>query len=195
MSRRRKIAPPIDDDRNRWSTERLLRHQATGKSIPRKEKLEVRHSPIHGRGVFARVPLQAGEVVIEYLGAIIDWPEAMRRHPHDPEQPNHTFYFTLDYELVIDGNDAGNRARWINHSCEPNCESEIRGQRVFILALRDIEAGEELNFDYGLVLDEELSEEVQRDYLCLCGAPTCRGTMLDLNPDAGEGDDGGDEAA
>lgn len=103
----------------------------------------MRSSPIHGKGVFARVALKKGELVLEYLGAIIDWPEALRRHPHDPSQPNHTFYFALeDEDGVIDGNDGGNRARWINHSCNPNCESQTKGRRVWVRALRDIAAGE-----------------------------------------------------
>ncbi len=182
MSTRRRppirIAPPMDDDRNHWSAERLARAQAAGRSIPRKEKLEVRSSPIHGKGVFARLPLKKGELLIEYQGAIIDWPEALRRHPHDPSQPHHTFYFTLDDERVIDGNDAGNRARWINHSCAPNCESETRGDKVWIRALRDIPAGQELNYDYGLVIDEPLTPQLKKDYQCRCGHKTCRGTLL-----------------
>jgi hypothetical protein len=176
-----KIAPPIDDDLNHWSTERIDRALAAGKAVPRKEKLEVRSSPIHGKGVFARVPFKKGEVVLEYLGAIIDWPEALRRHPHDPSQPNHTFYFALDDEGgVIDGNDGGNRARWINHSCAPNCESETKGQRVWVRALRDMAAGAELNYDYALVIDEPLTPQLKKDYACRCGSKKCRGTLLAL---------------
>ena len=175
-------APPIDDDRNHWSEERIARALAAGKSIPRKEKLQVRSSPIHGKGVFARLPLAKGELVLEYLGAIIDWPEALRRHPHDPAQPNHTFYFALDDEDgVIDGNDGGNRARWINHSCKPNCESETKGQRVWVRALRNIRAGEELNYDYALVIDEPLTAQLKQDYACRCGSKNCRHTMLALD--------------
>ena len=175
-------APPIDDDRNHWSEERIARARAAGKSIPRKEKLQVRSSPIHGKGVFARLPLAKGELVLEYLGAIIDWPEALRRHPHDPAQPNHTFYFALDDEDgVIDGNDGGNRARWINHSCKPNCESETKGQRVWVRALRNIRAGEELNYDYALVIDEPLTAQLKQDYACRCGSKNCRHTMLALD--------------
>ena len=177
-----KIAPPIDDDLNHWSDARIASAQAAGKSIPRKEKLQVRSSPIHGKGVFARVPLAKGALVLEYLGAIIDWPEALRRHPHDPAQPNHTFYFALDDEDgVIDGNDGGNRARWINHSCKPNCESETKGQRVWVRALRNIRAGEELNYDYALVIDEPLTAQLKQDYACRCGSKNCRHTMLALD--------------
>ena len=81
--RRALIAPPVDDDLNHWSDARIARTLAAGKPIPRKEKLEVRGSAIHGKGVFARVLLKKGEKLLEYQGAIIDWPEALRRHPHD----------------------------------------------------------------------------------------------------------------
>ena len=176
------IAPPIDDDLNHWSEARIARALAAGKAVPRKEKLQVRSSPIHGKGVFARVALKKGGLVLEYLGAIIDWPEALRRHPHDPAQPNHTFYFALDDEDgVIDGNDGGNRARWINHSCKPNCESETKGQRVWVRALRDIAAGQELNYDYALVIDEPLTAALKKDYECRCGSKNCRHTMLALD--------------
>lgn len=76
---------------------------------------------VHGRGVFALQDIAAGEVLVEYTGEIISWQEAQDRHPHDPSQPNHTFYFHVDEDRVIDANYGGNSARWINHSCDPNC--------------------------------------------------------------------------
>ena len=141
-------------------------------------RIQTRRSGVHGKGVYATVDLAEGETLIEYVGEVISWPEALRRHPHDPSQPNHTFYFTLDDEYVIDGNDGGNRSRWINHSCEPNCESDVRGGKVFIRALRNIEIGEELNYDYSLVIEEPLTAKLKRDYQCLCGSASCRGTLL-----------------
>lgn len=87
------------------------------------KKIEVRQSTIHGRGVFALCALKKGEKIIEYKGERIDWEEAERRHPHDPTQPNHTFYFSLEDGLVIDGRVKGNAAKWINHACKPNCEA------------------------------------------------------------------------
>ena len=141
-------------------------------------RIQTRRSGVHGKGVFALQDLAEGETLIEYVGEVISWPEALRRHPHDPSQPNHTFYFTLDDEYVIDGNDGGNRSRWINHSCEPNCESDVRGGKVFIRALRNIEIGEELNYDYSLVIEEPLTAKLKRDYQCLCGSASCRGTLL-----------------
>lgn len=141
-------------------------------------RTQVRESGVHGKGVYAIRPLHAGDRVLEYRGEIITWKEALRRHPHDPSQPNHTFYFHLDDGHVIDGKHQGNSAKWINHSCEPNLEAEQVGNRVFLMALRDIEPGEELFFDYGLVIDARMTAKLKQEYACWCGAATCRGTML-----------------
>ena len=141
-------------------------------------RIQVRRSGVHGRGVFALLDLAEGESLIEYTGEVISWPEALRRHPHDPAQPNHTFYFHVEDGRVIDGNVGGNSARWINHSCQPNCEAEEDGGRVFIKALRNIGAGEELFFDYGLIIDARHTKKLLADYPCWCGAPECRGTLL-----------------
>ena len=146
-------------------------------------KTVVHESTVHGRGVFAAQNIRKGTKVLEYKGEIIDWKEAQRRHPHDPSQPNHTFYFHLDDSTVIDGGVNGNRARWINHSCEPNCEAEQKKQRVFIMALRDIAAGEELTYDYGLMLDEPYTAALKKEFACHCGAPDCRLTMLAPKPE------------
>jgi uncharacterized protein len=144
-------------------------------------RVVVRRSGIHGKGIFAVARLEAGERVLEYKGERISWKEALRRHPHDPDNPNHTFYFALEEGGVIDGKVGGNSARWINHSCAPNCGAEEVEGRVFIHAVRDIEAGEELFYDYGLVIDEPLTKQLKRDYVCFCGAKVCRGTMLSLS--------------
>jgi SET domain-containing protein len=145
----------------------------------------VRNSAIHGRGVFAARRIRAGTTVIEYTGERISWRKALRRHPHDPAQPNHTFYFSLEDGRVIDANVGGNDARWINHGCDPNCEAEEEsgaraagGSRVFIRALRDIARGEELKYDYGLLIDARYTKKLKDEYRCLCGAADCRGTML-----------------
>ena len=141
-------------------------------------KLVVRQSGVHGKGVFAAVSLKAGERLLEYKGERISWKEALRRHPHNPDEPNHTFYFALEDGRVIDGKVNGNSARWINHSCAPNCEAEEVDGRVFIHALRDIAADEELFYDYGLVIDTRQTKKLKKEYLCRCGARKCRGTML-----------------
>ncbi|HEU4621168.1 MAG TPA: SET domain-containing protein-lysine N-methyltransferase [Burkholderiaceae bacterium] len=145
-------------------------------------KIAVRSSKIHGKGVFALVDIPKKTFIIEYKGERIDWQEALRRHPHDPQNPNHTFYFDIDNNMVIDGRLKGNSAKWINHSCSPNCQAEqeeIDGkQRVFIYAKRNIAAGEELNYDYGLTIDEKITKKLEREYKCLCGSKKCRGTLL-----------------
>lgn len=141
-------------------------------------RIQTRRSGVHGRGVFALQDIAEGEVIIEYTGQVISWQEAQERHPHDPKQPNHTFYFHVDEDRVIDAKVGGNSARWINHACEPNCESEEQAGRIFIRALRDIAAGEELSFDYRLVIDGRHTPKLKKAYACHCGSPKCRGTML-----------------
>lgn len=141
-------------------------------------RIQVRRSGVHGKGVFALSDFAQGETIIEYVGEIITWKEALRRHPHDPQDPNHTFYFHIDETHVIDAKYGGNSSRWINHSCKPNCEPDEVGQRIFIKARRNILAGEELNYDYGLVIDAPLTDALKLDYPCWCGAKKCRGTLL-----------------
>ncbi len=154
--------------------------QAATKVAPQdRRRIQVRRSGVHGKGVFALQPIAAGERIIEYKGELISWPEALRRHPHDPADPNHTFYFSLDDgSHVIDAKVGGNAARWINHACDPNCKAEETDGRVYIHALRDLQPGEELFYDYGLVIDERYTPKLKREYACRCGSPHCRGTML-----------------
>ena len=115
--------------------------------------------------------------------------------PVNPDDPYHTFFFALSSGRIIDGGQGGNDSRWINHSCEPNCETQEgrHGKRVFVHALRDIAKGEELVYDYGLVIDEEMSETLKQQYRCLCGSPQCRGTMLALK-DEGTSDESDQES-
>lgn len=141
-------------------------------------RIQTRRSGVHGKGVFAVQDLAEGETLIEYVGEIINWKEALRRHPHDPKDPNHTFYFHIDEEHVIDAKHGGNSSRWINHSCKPNCEADEEGGRVFIKALRNIKAGEELFYDYGLIIDAPYTKKLLAEYPCWCGAKNCRGTLL-----------------
>ena len=141
-------------------------------------RIQTRRSGVHGKGVFALTDFAKGETIIEYVGEIISWKEALRRHPHDPTDPNHTFYFHIDETHVIDALYGGNSSRWINHSCKPSCEPDEENGRVFIKAIRDIKAGEELNYDYGLVIDAPMTKELKLEYPCWCGAKKCRGTLL-----------------
>ncbi len=122
--------------------------------------------------------IAAGDTIIEYVGQIITWEQAQARHPHDPNDPNHTFYFHIDATRVIDARVGGNLSRWINHSCDGNCEANEQDGRIFIKALRDIAAGDELHYDYGLVIDQRYTPKLKAEYPCWCGATTCRGTLL-----------------
>lgn len=151
-------------------------------------RIQVRRSGLHGKGLFALLDIPRGAHIIEYVGEVISWDEALRRHPHDPDQPNHTFYFHIDDDHVIDGLHGGNSSRWINHSCQPNCTAEERDGRIFIKAKRRIKAGDELTYDYGLVIDEPLTDELKAEFACYCGTPACRGTLLSsgLDPDEDE---------
>jgi uncharacterized protein len=148
------------------------------KSSPPRQRIQTRRSGVHGKGVYALVDLAEGETLIEYTGEVISWDEALLRHPHDPKDPHHTFYFHIDEDRVIDAKYGGNSSRWINHSCDPNCVADEEGGRVFIRALRNIPAGSELFYDYGLVIDEPYTKKLKADYPCWCGSANCRGTLL-----------------
>lgn len=138
----------------------------------------VHHSPIHGRGVFATRDIPAETRLLEYKGERISADLAIERSGLDPDNPYHTFFFSLEDGRLIDGAVDGNAARWINHACEPNCEAREQKGRIFIYALRDILPGEELNYDYGLTVEGRHTAKLKRAYGCLCGAPTCRSTIL-----------------
>jgi hypothetical protein len=138
----------------------------------------VRRSPIHGRGVFALRAIPKGARIVEYKGELISDAEADRRYSKLHEHSPHTMLFSVDDGLVIDATRRGNSARWINHSCAPNCEIEEENHRVFIEARRDIRAGEELAYDYNLQIGERHTKAAKREHACFCGTRRCRGTML-----------------
>jgi uncharacterized protein len=139
---------------------------------------EVRRSGIQGKGVFATRKIPAGTRIIDYRGEIIDEDEADRRYPWKDDEPHHTFLFRLDDGSVIDAGPRGNAAKYINHSCDPNCEANEEDGRIFIYALRDIRRGEELAYDYNFVLDEPHNAANKKLYPCYCGAANCRRTIL-----------------
>lgn len=140
--------------------------------------VKVRRSKIHGRGVFALQRIKKGTRVIEYLGDRITHKEADERYADHDENDNHTFLFIVDRRTVIDGGVGGNDARFINHSCDGNCESEIEGGRIFIEAIKNIEPGDELSYDYQIGREKNDPPNVDEIYACRCGARKCRGTML-----------------
>jgi len=152
---------------------------------PMPKKIQARKSAIHGNGVFAVAPIKQGERVIQYKGLLRSHGDVDGDDSGDVES-GHTFLFTLNDDWVIDANYKGNDARWINHSCDPNCEAVIeededgdsRGDKVFIEALRDIKAGEELTYNYGITLAERHTAKLKKIWECRCGSPKCTGTML-----------------
>ncbi len=139
----------------------------------------VRNSAIHGRGVFATEEIKRGQLVVEYKGQRTSWDDALARPDSDPEDSAHTFLFQLDDGRVIDARVRGNAARWINHSCTPNCVThEDEHCRVFIEARRRIREGEELTYDYRLTVEDRLTRRERAQYACRCGSPKCRGSLL-----------------
>ncbi|HKR40904.1 MAG TPA: SET domain-containing protein-lysine N-methyltransferase [Paraburkholderia sp.] len=147
-----------------------------------RRRITSRRSPVHGKGVFALLPVAAGERLIEYTGEVTSWRRAAARQRADD---GHTFVFGLSDGRVIDGSRGGNSARFINHACAPNCEAIETGQRVFIHALVDIQPGDELFIDYGLSVDGEITDELRAHYACRCGATGCRQSMLAAVADSG----------
>jgi SET domain-containing protein len=148
------------------------------KPVSPRSLIEVRASPIHGRGVYARCRLLKGTCIGVYEGRRytaaalleVDW-----RARHD----GMTYLFSLSDGTTIDGGDGGNATRFLNHACEPNCEAvEETGEdgrlHLQLVTLRTVSAGAELFLDYALIIDESESPE---DYPCRCGMPGCRGTM------------------
>lgn len=144
----------------------------------------VLRSKVHGKGVFAQRDIAVSECVIEYLGKEIPWEEALLRAEARGGPHNHTFFFSLANGNVIDGGDGGNASRWINHSCEPNCEAIEDEGRIYIYALQDIRRGEELSYSYPLVYDGRHTPAIKRAFACHCGTPGCTGTMLAPKPRA-----------
>jgi uncharacterized protein len=144
----------------------------------KRRRIAVRNSSIHGHGVFALRRIPKGARIIEYKGKLITDKEADRRYSRLHEHSPHTMLFSIDGGLVIDATRHGNSARWVNHSCAPNCEIEEEGHQVFIDARRDILPGEELTYDYNLQIGEKHTKKAQREHACFCGARRCRGTML-----------------
>jgi SET domain-containing protein len=143
------------------------------------QPFEIRESAIAGKGAFALRAIKKGERIIEYTGERITHAEADLRYDDDSMDVHHTFLFTVSKRICIDATHTGNDARFINHSCEPNCESEIERGRVFIDAIRDIAAGEELFYDYAYERSGDETEKDEVQYRCLCGAASCRGSIME----------------
>ena len=139
---------------------------------------EIRPSPMQGLGAFAIYPIPEGMRLIEYAGERLTPDAADARYPDVPGESHHTMLFAIDDDVVVDAAVNGNEARFINHSCAPNCDAVVDGGRIWIEALRDIDVGEELAYDYAYELKERHTPAVKKRYPCNCGASTCRGTIL-----------------
>jgi uncharacterized protein len=149
------------------------------RSNPDDLPFELRRSSIAGLGAFATRPIKKGTRIIEYTGERISNAEADRRYDEDKMRSHHTFLFTLNRQTVVDAAVGGNEARFINHSCAPNCEAVIEdGRRIYIEAIKDIPVGEELAYDYQYERTDDHTPDDERFYACRCGAPGCRGTIL-----------------
>lgn len=157
----------------------ISRYEPAGEDLESSQPLyAVKRSRIHGRGVFAVRAIATGSRILEYTGRRISYARATALYSAVPDAPTHIFLFELDEDTVIDARRGGNAARWINHSCEPNCEAVEEEGRIFIEAVREIRAGEELGYDYGIRLDERHTTGEKRRWPCCCGAAGCRGTLL-----------------
>jgi uncharacterized protein len=138
---------------------------------------EIRESAIQGKGAFATEFIPAGTRLIEYAGERLTTAQADARYPEEGDR-HHTFLFAIDDDVVIDAAVDGNEARWINHSCDPNCDAVVDDMRIWIETIRDIEPGEELAYDYAYELEERHSPAAKKRYPCFCGAANCRKTIL-----------------
>ena len=138
----------------------------------------IRNSRVHGRGAFALKPIRKGTRLVEYVGESITPEESDKRYDDTNVKNHHTFLFSVDKRKVIDATYGGNEARFINHSCDPNCDAIIEKRRVYIEANRTIRTGEELAYDYNYERTPKTTKADERLYKCLCGADECRGTIV-----------------
>ena len=140
---------------------------------------DIRFSPIHGRGVFAKKIIPKGSRILEYEGKRLKRKQIVKDAVKG--LTSMVYVMGLDDTTVIDGERNGNEARFINHHCSPNCEVYFINNTPFIYALEEIKKGEELTFDYrlSLISDTALTSEQKKEWFpCNCGSPVCRGTII-----------------
>jgi hypothetical protein len=149
-----------------------------GRAGPVNEWLELRSSGIHGLGAFALKDIPRGTKIIEYTGERINNAEADRRYEDDSMPEHHTFLFILSTRTCVDAAFDGNEARFINHSCDPNCETGIWNSRIWVSSIKRIPVGTEVTYDYQYDDDPEYTDEDLLFYRCECGSPKCRQTIV-----------------
>lgn len=172
---------PVTKTKTKPSPKKTTKTAARGAARPSTSTspaYRLRRSRVHGSGLFATRVIPNGVQIIEYVGERISHDEADRRHADKADDDGHTFLFTIDAKTVIDAGVGGNISRFINHSCEPNCEVILDDGRPFVESIRLIETGEELAYDYNLTRSPDDSPEVAKVFACRCGTAKCRGTML-----------------
>ena len=138
----------------------------------------IRRSGVHGKGAFALKDIRKGTRLVEYVGENISPAESDRRYDDTKVKDHHTFLFSVDNRKVIDATHGGNESRFINHSCDPNCDAIIEKRRVYIEANRTIRKGEELAYDYNYERTPKTTKADEKLYGCLCGSENCRGTIV-----------------
>jgi len=155
---------------------RPRRHKHVRHAVP----FVVRRSRISGKGAFATRRIRKGQRIIEYVGERISEAESDRRYPDDTKQKrHHTFLFAVDDDTVIDAAFGGNSSRFMNHSCDPNCEAIDEDGRIFIFAMKNIQPGTELAYDYQFARTPDDGPDEDSVYPCQCGSRRCRGTILE----------------
>jgi len=150
--------------------------------VPKYKKplFAVRNSSIQGKGAFAVRRIRPGQRIIEYTGERIGPDEESRRYDEKKMKRHHTFLFGIDDEVSIDAAVGGNAARFINHSCDPNCEAVEDDKRIFIEAIKNIQPGVELTYDYNFQIEPPITLKELEYYTCRCGSKKCRGTILKI---------------
>lgn len=178
-AKKRKPAPPAARKRRRGPTPPGTDDSELTQQVLTPRAFVIRKSSIAGRGAFAKRAIDKGVRVAEYTGVRMTPDEADDMYPFPEDgKPHHTFLFNVDDNTVIDGSREGDPSRFINHSCDPNCETVIEEDRVFVDTIRKIAADEELVYDYQFVLEEPHNAANRKLYPCYCGAKKCRGTIL-----------------
>lgn len=150
----------------------------TNSKRTRNSLIKTKNSTIQGRGVFAVRRIRKGQRIVEYVGEIIDTEEESRRYDDSKMDRHHTFLFKIDENTTIDGTRRGSVARFINHSCDPNCEAVWEERRIFVEAIKNIQPGVELSYDYAFEHEGRLTKKDADFYVCHCGSAKCRGTIL-----------------